>query len=121
MSEILVCAATTSRSPLSVTRLHPLWPRNRPGAVCKDSPSAGQGPNPNAAPSRPREGASALPPRVTLIPGDGIGPEVVDAARRTIEATSVAIEWDLHHMGSGAFSRTGRALPPETVASIRAT
>jgi isocitrate dehydrogenase (NAD+) len=57
--------------------------------------------------------------RVTLIPGDGIGPEVVDAARRAIEATGVPIEWDLRHMGSGAFSRTGRALPPETVGSIR--
>ena len=44
--------------------------------------------------------------RVTLIPGDGIGPEVVDAARRAIEATGVPIEWDLRHMGSGAFSRT---------------
>jgi isocitrate dehydrogenase (NAD+) len=62
-----------------------------------------------------------LPHRVTLIPGDGIGPEVVDATRRTIGATGVAVEWDLHHMGSGAFSRTGRALPPETVASIRST
>jgi isocitrate dehydrogenase (NAD+) len=58
--------------------------------------------------------------RVTLIPGDGIGPEVVEAARRTIEATGVAIEWDRKHMGSSAFSRTGVPLPPETVASIRA-
>ncbi|MDP9298187.1 MAG: isocitrate/isopropylmalate dehydrogenase family protein [Actinomycetota bacterium] len=57
--------------------------------------------------------------RVTLIPGDGIGPEVVDAARRAIEATGVPIEWDLRHMGSGAFSRTGKALPAGTVGSIR--
>ena len=57
---------------------------------------------------------------MTLIPGDGIGPEVVEAARRAIEATGVAIEWDLRHMGSGAFSRTGGPLPSETVASIRA-
>jgi isocitrate dehydrogenase (NAD+) len=57
--------------------------------------------------------------RVTLIPGDGIGPEVVDAARRTIEATGVVIDWDLQHMGSGAFARTGESLPQETLASIR--
>jgi len=57
--------------------------------------------------------------RVTLIPGDGIGPEVVDAARRAIEATGVPIQWDLRHMGSGAFSRTGKTLPAGTVGSIR--
>jgi isocitrate dehydrogenase (NAD+) len=58
--------------------------------------------------------------RVTLIPGDGIGPEVIEATRRTIETTGVAITWDRQHMGSGAFARTGRSLPPDTTASIRA-
>jgi isocitrate dehydrogenase (NAD+) len=58
--------------------------------------------------------------RITLIPGDGIGPEVVEAARRAIEATGVAVSWDRQHMGSGAFARTGRSLPSDTVASIRA-
>ena len=57
--------------------------------------------------------------RATLIPGDGIGPEVVDAARRAVEATGVEVRWDLQHMGAGAFSRTGEPLPPETIASIR--
>jgi isocitrate dehydrogenase (NAD+) len=59
--------------------------------------------------------------RVTLIPGDGIGPEVVEAARRAIDATGVAIEWDRQSMGSAAFSRTGLPLPPATLESIRAT
>jgi len=57
---------------------------------------------------------------VTLIPGDGIGPEVIEAARRVVEATGVPIVWDLRHMGSGAFSRTGFALPRDTLDSIRA-
>jgi isocitrate dehydrogenase (NAD+) len=57
--------------------------------------------------------------RITLIPGDGVGPEVVEAARRAIEATGAAVEWDRQQMGAGAFSRTGRALPADTVASIR--
>jgi isocitrate dehydrogenase (NAD+) len=57
--------------------------------------------------------------RVTLIPGDGVGPEVVEATRRVVEATGVGLEWDRHHMGSGAFARTGRSLPPETLASVR--
>jgi isocitrate dehydrogenase (NAD+) len=58
--------------------------------------------------------------RITLIPGDGVGPEVVEAARRVIEATGVGIEWDRQPMGAGAFSRSGRTLPADTVASIRA-
>jgi isocitrate dehydrogenase (NAD+) len=59
--------------------------------------------------------------RVTLIPGDGIGPEVLEAARRCIEATGVAIEWDRQDMGAGAFARTGDPLPGATLDSIRAT
>ncbi len=61
-----------------------------------------------------------MPHRVTLIPGDGIGPEVIEAARRAIDATGVAIDWDRRQMGAGAFSRTGRALPADTLDSIRA-
>lgn len=60
-----------------------------------------------------------MPQRVTLIPGDGIGPEVIEASRRVIEAAGVAIEWERMSMGAGAFSRTGRALPAETISSIR--
>ena len=59
--------------------------------------------------------------RVTLIPGDGIGPEVVDAARRGIEATGVKVEWDRRDMGAGAFARTGSPLPEATLDSIRAS
>jgi isocitrate dehydrogenase (NAD+) len=59
--------------------------------------------------------------RITLIPGDGIGPEVVEAARRAVEATGAAVEWDHQEMGAGAFARTGHPLPPATLASIRET
>ena len=59
--------------------------------------------------------------RATLIPGDGVGPEVIEATRRAIEATGVTIDWERRSMGAGAFSRTGRALPRETLDSIRAT
>jgi len=57
---------------------------------------------------------------VTLIPGDGIGPEVTEAARRVLDATGVGFEWDRQDMGAGAFSRTGNPLPPATLAAIRA-
>ncbi|MGZ6544908.1 MAG: isocitrate/isopropylmalate dehydrogenase family protein [Actinomycetota bacterium] len=59
--------------------------------------------------------------RITLIPGDGIGPEVVEAGRRVVEATGVQVEWDRREMGAGAFARTGHPLPPATLGSIRDT
>ena len=45
--------------------------------------------------------------RVTLIPGDGIGPEVCDAARRALEATGVAFEWDVQEFGAEAYAARG--------------
>jgi isocitrate dehydrogenase (NAD+) len=59
--------------------------------------------------------------RVTLISGDGIGPEVVGSARRAVEATGVDIDWELADMGAAAIQREGTALPAGTIASIRAT
>ena len=60
-----------------------------------------------------------MPHRVVLIPGDGIGPEVVEAARRAIEATGVAVEWDVRDLGQAAMAREGSALPEATLSSIR--
>jgi isocitrate dehydrogenase (NAD+) len=56
---------------------------------------------------------------VTLIPGDGVGPEVIDAARRCIEATGVDIEWEIVEAGAGAVSRYGTPLPDRVLESIR--
>jgi isocitrate dehydrogenase (NAD+) len=58
--------------------------------------------------------------RVTLVPGDGIGPEVVEAARRAVEATGVEVRWDLQEIGDRAFERTGEVLPSRSLSSIRA-
>jgi isocitrate dehydrogenase (NAD+) len=58
--------------------------------------------------------------RVTLIRGDGVGPEVVDAALRVVEATGAPLQWDEQPLGSDAFERTGRVMPAETLESIRA-
>ena len=57
----------------------------------------------------------------TLIPGDGIGPEVVRAAVQVVEATGVAFEWDEQQAGVGAFEATGEALPQATLDSIERT
>ena len=57
----------------------------------------------------------------TLIPGDGIGPEVMDAAVEVIEATGVAFDWDRQEAGMGAHQETGEALPQATIDSIGRT
>jgi isocitrate dehydrogenase (NAD+) len=56
---------------------------------------------------------------ITLIPGDGIGPEVTEAVLRVLQAAGVAIDWERHDAGVLAFERTGRALPPDLIDSIR--
>src|SRR6266508_6274824 len=59
--------------------------------------------------------------RVTLIPGDGIGPEVAEAARRVIEATGVEIQWDMQEAGAAVMRAEGTPLPERVLDSIRAT
>jgi isocitrate dehydrogenase (NAD+) len=56
---------------------------------------------------------------ITLIPGDGIGPEVTEAVVRILATAGVAIEWERHLAGVVAFERSGRALPPELIDSIK--
>jgi isocitrate dehydrogenase (NAD+) len=56
---------------------------------------------------------------ITLIPGDGIGPEVAEAVVRILQASGVAIDWESEVAGVQAFERTGRALPLELIDSIR--
>jgi len=56
---------------------------------------------------------------ITLIPGDGIGPEVTEAVVRILKASGVSIDWDSHVAGVLAFERTGDALPVELIDSIR--
>ena len=58
---------------------------------------------------------------VTLIPGDGIGPEVIDAAVRVIEAAGARIAWDVQPAGKAAFDAVGTAIPDALLASIRRT
>jgi isocitrate dehydrogenase (NAD+) len=56
---------------------------------------------------------------ITLIPGDGIGPEVTNGVLRILAAAGVSIEWERHDAGVIAFERTGRALPAALIESIR--
>jgi isocitrate dehydrogenase (NAD+) len=56
---------------------------------------------------------------ITLIPGDGIGPEVSAAVVRIIEATGVDIAWETHYAGAQALEHFGDTLPQELLDSIR--
>ena len=56
---------------------------------------------------------------VTLIPGDGIGPEISDATRRVLEATGVKFNWDIVHAGTDVIADYGTPLPDHVLDSIR--
>ncbi len=56
---------------------------------------------------------------ITLIPGDGVGPEVTEAAKRCIEATGVNIHWEEVIAGNEALQKYGQVLPAATLASIK--
>jgi isocitrate dehydrogenase (NAD+) len=57
--------------------------------------------------------------QVVLLPGDGIGPEVADAARRVVDASGPDIEWMPMEIGVGAFEKYGDALPEAVLTEIR--
>ena len=59
--------------------------------------------------------------KVTLIPGDGIGPEVTNAAVRIVDASGVKIEWERFSAGSEAFAKYGEYIPKELTQSIERT
>jgi len=63
--------------------------------------------------------ANYLAYKITLIPGDGVGPEITEATRRVLEATGVKFEWELAYAGAGVIERYGTPLPDEVIASIR--
>ncbi|MBC7190137.1 isocitrate/isopropylmalate dehydrogenase family protein, partial [Candidatus Aerophobetes bacterium] len=56
--------------------------------------------------------------QVTLIPGDGIGPEITEVARRCVEATGVRIKWEIAEAGTSALEKYGTPLPEETIRLI---
>lgn len=57
--------------------------------------------------------------KITLIPGDGVGPEITEATRRVLEATGVPIEWDIQDAGEDVYHQEGSPLPERVLESIR--
>jgi isocitrate dehydrogenase (NAD+) len=62
-----------------------------------------------------------MPHAVTLIPGDGTGPEITEATRRVLEATGVEFEWDVQPAGLDVLEKKGTVLPDEVIDSIKRT
>ncbi len=57
--------------------------------------------------------------RVTLIPGDGIGPELADASRRVLDASGIDFEWDVVDAGEAVMAEYGTSLPEHVLESVR--
>lgn len=62
-----------------------------------------------------------MPYTVTLIPGDGTGPEITEATRRVLEATGVEFSWEVHQAGLDQVEKHGTVLPDEVIESIKRT
>ena len=60
-----------------------------------------------------------MPYNVTLIPGDGIGPELAAATRRVLDASGVSFDWEVQDAGEGVMARYGTPLPEHVLESIR--
>src|SRR3954464_9427912 len=60
-----------------------------------------------------------MPQRVTLIPGDGIGPELAEATRRVLDATGVGFDWEDQEAGGAMIAGQGTPLPEAVLESIR--
>ncbi len=57
--------------------------------------------------------------KITLIPGDGVGPEITQATIRVLEATGVSFEWDTQNAGEDVFKQEGTPLPDRVLESIK--
>ena len=57
--------------------------------------------------------------KITLIPGDGVGPEITEATTRVLEATGVPFEWDVQNAGEEVYNQEGSPLPDRVLDSIR--
>ncbi len=57
--------------------------------------------------------------KVTLIPGDGVGPEVTEAVRKVLEATGVGFDWDIQNAGEDVYVQEGTPLPQRVIDSIK--
>jgi isocitrate dehydrogenase (NAD+) len=60
-----------------------------------------------------------MPHNITLVPGDGIGPELAEATRRVLDASGVEFDWEVQDAGQGVMAQYGTPLPEHVLESIR--
>src|SRR5260221_1308789 len=60
-----------------------------------------------------------MPPRGTVLPGDGVGPELAEATRRVLDASGVAFDWEVVEAGEAVIAEYGTPLPEHVLESIR--
>jgi len=56
---------------------------------------------------------------ITLIPGDGIGPEISEAMKKVVEATGIKIQWEIQNAGEEVYLKEGNPLPERVIESIK--
>src|SRR5438105_7415721 len=110
--------SASTAAPASIpARSTPSSPRTRSrrsgGTSSRSTPTTSRG--------RPPKPSSLARHAVTLLPGDGVGPEICDAAIRVLEATGVNFDWDVQPAGESAMKEHGTPLPQRTLDSIRKT
>ena len=82
--------------------------------------ASAQNGNPERVPDALARSRRAMAHRVTLIPGDGTGPEIAEATRRVLDATGVEFDWDVQHAGADVMDEHGgNPLPDHVLDSIR--
>ncbi|MDO8281532.1 MAG: isocitrate/isopropylmalate dehydrogenase family protein [Thermodesulfovibrionia bacterium] len=57
--------------------------------------------------------------KITLIPGDGVGPEIAEATVRVLEATGISFEWEVQNAGGEVYEKEGNPLPDRVIESIK--
>ncbi|MFC1926335.1 isocitrate/isopropylmalate dehydrogenase family protein [Chloroflexota bacterium] len=60
-----------------------------------------------------------MPYDITLIPGDGVGPEITEATQRVLKATGIAFNWDVQEVGEASYEKLGTPLPEQVLQSVR--
>ena len=57
--------------------------------------------------------------KITLIPGDGTGPEITQATVKVVEATGVHVQWDIENAGEDVYKKEGTVLPQSVLRSLK--
>src|SRR2546423_2569804 len=105
-------ASTAARAWIPVR-----WTRSSPRTRCPGTRRSSS----RSTPTTSNRRGSVARHAVTLIPGDGVGPEISEASVRVLEATGVEFDWDVQQAGENVMAEYGTPLPAHVLDSIRRT